>query len=55
MIDNELFRRVRLMMRHKALSDFQAEMIMLVEKYGYDGAIDYLKVQIQCICDMKTI
>lgn len=45
--------RVRGMLANHAMFQLHQDTALLVDKFGYDNAIDYLQWQIDCIYDMK--
>lgn len=45
--------RVRGMLANAAMFQLYQDIVSLVDKFGYDNAIDYLQWQIDCVHDMK--
>lgn len=44
---------VRGMLANAAMFQLYQDTVSLVDKFGYDNAIDYLQWQIDCVHDMK--
>ena len=53
MTHEEKMRRVRGMLANAAMFQLYQDTVSLVDKFGYDNAIDYLQWQIDCVHDMK--
>lgn len=53
MTHEEKMWRVRGMLANAAMFQLYQDTVSLVDKFGYDNAIDYLQWQIDCVHDMK--